>query len=1332
MRIPAYSRLFAVVAFAAASAAHAQIHISPNDGPGLGNLTFQPSELFRTSGRITAPPTSPRQGPGNVDMVNGYLMVLTETDGGGSATTGAFEFWNVSNPRMPFRVIRHDNVDTHGNRENHGFSMSSSYAGDYLAIQGVEGIMFWDVTDPLNVRPLNYLDLPGISQGDYSGDWWLFWQAPYVYVAGQGSGLYIVDAKDPSNPVLVRQMTTGEIGGHNVGVVQALGNLLIVTGTQDSGGRMTTLDISDPINPKVLNTYNFGATRGGYTSMLAGGHVYTAGGNGGLVQLRQYSISHDGVITIGEDAGPPLGSGAFENGGYMSIQSGYVFAGFSNKIAKFRIASPMMAVGEATAGTAGDDEDFAVALGNIIFMGDDHGIASYLVPHQAEPDTIGPEVEWIHPANGAGNQAVTSRVGVSMSEIFDLDSVHSASFIVRRAGGGAALPGKYSKQHHLLNFSPDEPLLPFTTYEVIVQGIRDHLGNAGGVFTASFTTGAAPTPVNIVKNAKCASGTAALTGAFGLQAPLWSDRPSGLEQQAFVATGHPTTFDGKRYVRTCQGERQLQGPGAVTFDLTNDAHVYVLFDTDRVPLPPWLSDGTWTATGEIVNTTDLRRHAYRKRFARGPVSLGGNGAPALTGSMYNVLTIALPNDVPTCQITAPGPVLVGVQARFTATSTGGSVHYSWNFGDASGDTPESISPDASHAYAYTGRYAVVLHVRNSTGRSSCTVNQIVHYPITSRPATHSSTIAYGNGAAYVVNADNDTVTSIDAATLRVLWEAPVGAHPRTLAVAANGDIWVVNQDDATISVLNPTTGHVLTTHVLRMGSQPYGIAFGPDGRAYVTLQATGELVRMSAHGATEAVLAVGHKPRGVAVSGDGERILVSQFVSTGQAGRVREISGATFAIVRTFELAFDAGPDSSVSGRGVPNYLTSVTISPDGRFAVMPSKKDNIARGVFRDGRMLNFETMVRAIVSEIDLSTNRENLPARLDLNDRSMPQAAIFSPRGDLMLVSTQGTNSVEFIDASSGAAMGSVDTGLAPQGMVLNGDATRLFVHNFMARSVSVFDSADLMEARTNAATFLAEIGTVAVERLAPQVLLGKRIFYNAGDPRMSRDKYISCSSCHLDGDSDQQVWDFTQAGEGFRNTISLIGKAGMAHGRVHWTANFDEIQDFENDIRHFAGGAGFLSDADFQATQHPLGAAKAGRSIELDALAAFVSSLDKVPVSPYRNVPEAPDVDKGRKAFVSQGCASCHAGPNFTDGRRWDVGTIRPHSGNGQGAPLAGLGFRTPSLRNAWATAPYLHDGSAATLNDVLDNPAHVGSLNANQKRWLLQYLLQIDGLEPVPN
>ena len=60
-----------------------------------------------------------------------------------------------------------------------------------MVAQAVDGIQFWDLSDPLNINLINYMNVPGIDQGDYSGNWWTFWQAPYVYIAGQGSGLYV-------------------------------------------------------------------------------------------------------------------------------------------------------------------------------------------------------------------------------------------------------------------------------------------------------------------------------------------------------------------------------------------------------------------------------------------------------------------------------------------------------------------------------------------------------------------------------------------------------------------------------------------------------------------------------------------------------------------------------------------------------------------------------------------------------------------------------------------------------------------------------------------------------------------------------------------------------------------------------------------------------------------------------------------------------------------------------------------------------------------------------------------------------------------------------------
>jgi mono/diheme cytochrome c family protein len=163
---------------------------------------------------------------------------------------------------------------------------------------------------------------------------------------------------------------------------------------------------------------------------------------------------------------------------------------------------------------------------------------------------------------------------------------------------------------------------------------------------------------------------------------------------------------------------------------------------------------------------------------------------------------------------------------------------------------------------------------------------------------------------------------------------------------------------------------------------------------------------------------------------------------------------------------------------------------------------------------------------------------------------------------------------------------------------------------------------------------------------------------------------------------------------------------------------------------------LSQAQWYAgtVSDPLGQPKAGLSAELDALAAYVRSLVGFGVSPHR-APDGsltPAAARGKALFDDAGCASCHSGPGFTDsafGALHDVGTLGVGSGQANGGALTGLD--TPTLRGLWATAPYLHDGSAATLADVVGprnptgqhGPTHL--MTAAERQDLVAYLLSID-------
>ena len=137
--------------------------------------------------------------------------------------------------------------------------------------------------------------------------------------------------------------------------------------------------------------------------------------------------------------------------------------------------------------------------------------------------------------------------------------------------------------------------------------------------------------------------------------------------------------------------------------------------------------------------------------------------------------------------------------------------------------------------------------------------------------------------------------------------------------------------------------------------------------------------------------------------------------------------------------------------------------------------------------------------------------------------------------------------------------------------------------------------------------------------------------------------------------------------------------------------------------FFGGSGFLAEEDWAETEDALGAPKVGLSEDLDDLAAYVASLQETPVSPFQS-PEG-----GEEAFLSAGCADCHSPPLYTDSDafnpiRHDIGTITDGSGMRRGGLLDGLD--TPTLLGVHSTAPYLHDGSAATLLEAIE--AHDGA------------------------
>ncbi|WOO39333.1 Ig-like domain-containing protein [Rubellicoccus peritrichatus] len=725
---------------------------------------------------------------------------------------------------------------------------------------------------------------------------------------------------------------------------------------------------------------------------------------------------------------------------------------------------------------------------------------------------------------------------------------------------------------------------------------------------------------------------------------------------------------------------------------------------------------------------------YTFSFSTGSGVVGGNASPVITSFSAS-----------------PSPATPGSQVDFTASATDAdadSLEYRFTFGESGAVRDWDSSPNASHTYNDVGHYGVKVQVRDirtavplSTVSQTGTVSVAVAPPATA--PTKSSPIALNesNRQVWVVNPDNDSVSLIDADTrtltteidLNVLLSIPGSIDPRNIAIDATDNIWVTCRDANRIVVLNPA-GTLVEEIFFDYGDTPMGIAISPDGTtAYVTFEGPGELRRYETATRNETGrLPLGPMPRAIAITADGSRVLVTRFISPEDHGEVWDVDAASMTLTRRIALHRDRSRDGSSTGRGVPNYISSITITPAGDYAYYTAIKANTQRGEFFDqGQNTNDpmdpDNSIRAIVGRIDLTTNNEPFVStidnyRIDIDNSESPTSIEFTPSGDYFFVSLQGNNHFAVFDdllirtlprnISTKTTKGRFAAGLAPQGLIFDSVTNRLFSTDFMGRTVTVHEMGPFMSFGNRTTNRIVIPKIIGADKLSANVLLGKSVFYQAADgsglstlPTMSQEGYISCASCHVDGQHDGMTWDFTQRGEGLRNTTDLRGRFGVGHGNVHWTANFDEIQDFVLDVvNEFGGGEGLLPDGE---TPNPsLGTPNAGRSTELDALAAYVTSLgnETLPRSPYRNPysTRTAAAVAGEAVFMSMNCVTCHTSSDYTDSSLGvatlhDVGTLRTSSGQRLNGALTGID--TPTLLGLWASAPYFHNGSAKTLDEV---------------------------------
>jgi len=478
---------------------------------------------------------------------------------------------------------------------------------------------------------------------------------------------------------------------------------------------------------------------------------------------------------------------------------------------------------------------------------------------------------------------------------------------------------------------------------------------------------------------------------------------------------------------------------------------------------------------------------------------------------------------------------------------------------------------------------------------------------------------------------------------------------------------------------------------------------------------------------------VQREPTAAALTPDGRFLLVANHLHAGRAdvGQVAAvvsvIDTAAGQVVK--ELALPAGSGA----------LNDLRISPDGRHAVVTHL---VARFLLpttqleRGWMSTNAKTLIALDRLEI-LNT------VLLDEVDRGAanPWGAAWSADSRTLVVTHAGTHEISVIDFPALLAKlskvpeqlpaGHVarpnptygirtevpndleflvglrrriklpETDRGPRAVVLLG--TRAWVANYFSDTVSAVDLA-APQPQWQSVPLVPGLESrrhVKIPKGVGAVREGEFYFHDA---EICFQGWQSCASCHPgDARADGLNWDLLNDGVGNpKNTKSLL----FAH-RTPPAMSLGVRETAETAVR-----AGL---------QHILFTVQPPKVA--DAIDEYLKSLRPVPSPLLVRGKLSEAAQRGRRVFDRAGCATCHPPKLFTDQRPYDVGTRAPFDQPGDV-------FDTPTLLELWRTAPYLHDGSAATLLEVLtarnshDQHGKTSSLTPRETDDLCAYLLSL--------
>jgi YVTN family beta-propeller protein len=543
---------------------------------------------------------------------------------------------------------------------------------------------------------------------------------------------------------------------------------------------------------------------------------------------------------------------------------------------------------------------------------------------------------------------------------------------------------------------------------------------------------------------------------------------------------------------------------------------------------------------------------------------------------------------------------------------------------------------------------------------------------------------------FVVCSGSDEVLVVDTAARSVVGRVAVGKVPRGIALSPDGKrFFVTNSWSDTVSEVDAASLQVLRT--LPAGFEPTGVAMDAARNVlYVANRLSDDISIVDlAGGADVQRLVAGRGASYVTASPDGARIYVSHIYPQIDKFRAPPRSEIT-TVDSERQVVADRLALNNAAG------VFHIALSRDGRLGIAAELRPknlvplaHVEHGwVFGDSLAV-FGEDIGAVGGVVQMPLDEiENYP--------SLPFGVAISPDKTRAYVSASGSNEVLIVDlaklvaaarspqaarlsndlsASARYVVAHVAVGRNPRSIGISPDGKALYVANRLDDTISIVDTAR--------AAVAATIPLGGPADLTPE-RRGERLFYSS---MYSFGHQFGCANCHLDSTFDGLSWDLEPDGFG----IDIVDNRAIEEIKdtapYKWNGSNPDLQTEcgPRTERFFFRSQGFRGD-------------------DLEDLVKYIKSI---PLRPNRyRLPDGeltPAQLRGQGFFTRTAkkdgtpipdalqCFVCHSGPYYTNKRTADVGTGKLTDRS----PLVD----TPQLTNVVHSAPYLHDGSARTLEEI---------------------------------